>query len=109
MTDQLDLFPTPAPPSKGARRLARRTDPETSKQAAREIAPDLGTLQLWVLGLVRKFPGRTVNELCIAAGVADPRRINRRLSELDKLGAVVRDTPRKCSESGRSCAVWRAK
>ena len=86
--------------------LARRTDPETSKAAAAAIIPALGAIQRKALDAVREAPRLTVRELARRFGLEDPREIGRRLGELEKLGAVIRGKPRKCSVTGRAAAVW---
>lgn len=100
MTQLPSLFDPPA--------LARRSDPETSQAASRQIRGDLGRIQSTVLQLVKEHPGKTAPELARAAGIHDPRVVNRRLPELEKAGLVERCTPRKCSLSNRKAATWRA-
>jgi hypothetical protein len=88
------------------RRLARATDPRTSKDAAADVLPRLGELQAFVLQLVKATPGLTSNELARRHHINDPRTVNRRLGELEGLGLVVRGTPRPCDVSGKAAATW---
>lgn len=110
-----DLFDetTPVEP----KTLARRSDPETSKAAARAIAPTLNTKQKLALKLVVMFPGETSAELhqrfrrqFIDADQKawDSRAIGRRLPELEAQGYVWRPTTRTCSISGRAASTWEA-
>jgi len=86
--------------------LARKTDPETSKQAAREIAPALGELHKQVVDALRGNGGVTATELSQRMGVGDPRRFNRRLPELVRSGVVVKGQERACRVTGRNAATY---
>lgn len=88
-----------------ARRLARAGGPVESAEAAESVLEFLGKMQERVLELVVRRPGLTAEELSRAAGEVDPRRVNRRLPELERLGLVNRGDPRPGS-SGRRCATW---
>ena len=101
---QTDLWEEPEP--NPAHALARRENPETSKQAARAIAPSLGTLQARVLALVKAAPGSTGSELAHGAGDGDPRHVNRRLGELAAAGEIRRGEARACKRTGRSATTW---
>lgn len=86
--------------------LARSSDPETSKQAAREIVPVIGERQAFAAECVRNVPGLTQGELDTAYPCSDPRRIGRRLNECERLGLVRRGESRKCKVSGKVCQTW---
>lgn len=86
--------------------LARTSDPQTSHDAAASIVPHLPRLQRQALEAVAMTPGRTSTELARLHGVHDPRVYNRRLTELARLGLVVRGAARRCSVTGRSAATW---
>jgi hypothetical protein len=86
--------------------LARRTDPPTSKLAAEEMIEHLAKCHAWALDCVTESPGWTANELGARYCVADVRRINRRLPELERLGLVVRGDERACRRTGRKCVTW---
>lgn len=92
----------PVPP------LWRTTDPETSKEAGRHMVSSgrLKKAQGDALRWVREHPGRTATELAHAVGVFDPRVLNRRLPELERLGLVKRGEPRPCRVTSRRAAVW---
>lgn len=86
--------------------LARGTDPQESHDAAAEIAPRLGELQADVRELVRIYPGRTVSELSMIDHDRDPRRIGRRMVELERLGLIHRGEARICKVTGYRAATW---
>ena len=94
-TESGERMPVPTLP------LARNTDPSTSKEAAASLAEvwlafltnkgitQLGQAQLDALCLVRAYPGKTALELSRAAGHEDPRHVNRRLRELERVELIV--------------------
>ncbi len=74
-------------------RPARSTDPPESQTGATVLvdAPDhLAAMHRRVLELVQRYPGRTAEQLSALAGDRDPRRINRRLGELERVGKIHR-------------------
>jgi hypothetical protein len=107
------LFPEPERKSVGpsvgdsARKLARRHDPATSKAGAVDAALSLAKLQRDALEIVKRHPGMTSTEMADAEGMFDPRKINRRLGELETLGLVDRCEPRPCKITGRLAATWK--
>ena len=103
-TECFEGFPPPGELS--AKKLARRTDPETSKEAAERIKPHLGELHRWAQSCVQEAPGLTQRELGAKFCATDPRRIGRRLNECELLGLVKRGVARKCSISGRMADTW---
>lgn len=86
--------------------LARRTDPETSKAAARAVAATLGARQRYALDVVRRYGGLTATEMSQREGIGDPRVLNRRLSELAVLGLVSRGVARRCTVTGKDAHVY---
>ncbi len=100
VAEQYDLFE--------ARKLARKTDPETSHEAARGMVETgkLGQAQVEVLSLVRRCPGLGAREYATKAGTGDVRTVNRRLPELEAKGLVVRRGTKKCPMTGRAVARW---
>lgn len=88
------------------RALARKEGPAESKLGALDVAGRLGELQLFALEAVRRHPGSTASELAEAEGIGDPRRINRRLGELETLGLLTRGRGRPCRVTGRTAAPW---
>ena len=103
-TECFEGFPPPGEIT--PKKLARRADPETSKEAAEVIVPHLVGLHQWAVECVRKSPGKTSRELAVEYCPTDPRTINRRLGECERLKLVRRGKARTCTVSGRSAAVW---
>lgn len=90
--------------------IARRQDPSTSHEAAREIVADgtLASQQAIVLDLVRRHPDLTAQELARAGGIT--RDVTtRRLPELERVGKVERGPARKCGITGKKAATWTAR
>lgn len=85
---------------------SRRTDPEPSHAAEREINHGLRSQQaLAILALVREYVGATSTEM--SGGDYRTAIIARkRLPDLEKLGKVRRGEPRKCNVSGRLLTTW---
>ena len=86
---------------------ARRSDPATSHDAARDMIRSgrLGRQQQECLLEVRRRPGLTAAE--VAANLYIERHIpSRRLPELERLGFVKKGEPRKCRQMGRSSVTW---
>jgi DNA-binding HxlR family transcriptional regulator len=103
--DTKNLFD--APPIE--RTLARNNDPLPSHEAAEFVAPKLGMLQANVLALVKMRPAHTATELARMFSIGDPRRLNRRLPELERDGLVTRDeSGAPCGVTGRKAARWTA-
>lgn len=89
--------------------IARRSDPESSKAAAREITESGLRVrqQTEVLRLVRAYPNRTSLELA-QHGSLDRYVIARRLPELEQAGLVKRGEMRRCSIGARPALTWEA-
>lgn len=88
--------------------VARRTDPETSHQAARAITQSgkrEGQL-LAVIALVRQYPGKTSLELARCGHTLDRYQLARRLPELEKAGKVRKGSPKKCGVSEQQAHTW---
>lgn len=88
--------------------LARTTDPQTSHDAAKHAESRLGVYQWEALMACRAHPGYTATEMAKARGWDDPRVINRRLVELERLGKVRVTGARTCSRTGRRAMTWEA-
>ena len=81
--DNGDMYPTGyGPLFDGA--YARKTDPETSHEAAEHLRGTgrLGHVQLLVLNIIKEHPGIIANEIWRLSGYSDPRTITPRLAEL---------------------------
>lgn len=92
---------TPTPP------LFRRNDPATSREAGEHMIESgkLAEAQSRVLEMVRRAPGLTSLMLAEVAGEWDPRVINRRLPELERLGLVRRGEAKR-QGTGRRAVTW---
>ena len=106
----MDLFPDIDLKAKLAkpRASARRHDPETSHEAARNAEPLAKTHRAILLTAVRKFPGLTSAELASKCGL-DRYQAARRLPELRKAGLVVNGPKRRCAILGTKQIIWEAK
>ena len=86
---------------------ARRTDPETSHEAA-EIHTRSGKRahqQHQTVAAVRAFPGKTSFELAMATGL-DRFMLPRRLSECETAGLVKRGVAVECTVTRRKALTW---
>jgi hypothetical protein len=103
---QYSLFDAPT-------RIARRTDKETSHDAAAETDVKLGKLQSACLDVMRvsRTP-MTATEVAETAahnrgGMQESYR--KRLRELVRIGAAVECEPRECSITGKRATTYKAK
>ena len=91
---------------------ARRSDPETSKEAARAVTRSgvAAAQQQAVYEITVKFPSRTSAEIGALMGEDMRNRYvaARRLPELRDAGRVFNDTSRKCTQTGRKAMTWSA-
>ena len=96
------LFAVPTSP------LVRKEGPATSREAAVALRGSrrLGELQHLALEAVKLHPGSTATELSHYEGMADPRLINRRLSELRQAGKVKTAGHSIDPFTGRRCMRW---
>lgn len=88
--------------------IARRSDPATSHLAAAEIT-ESGVRDRQVQAVseaVRKWPGKTSNELGAIADFMDRYIFARRLPEAERLGLVKRGEPRVCAVSRKKALTW---
>lgn len=106
MNAQLDLFAQPRPRAV-ATPAARRTDPESSHQAAEihTLSGKRAHQQDQAAAAVRKFPGRTSFELATCTDL-DRYMLARRLPECETAGRVRRGAQRACSVTGRLAMEW---
>jgi hypothetical protein len=113
--NQLSIFPT-IPRDfcpQGYRRIetpaARRSDPETSHEAAEHHTRSgaRADQQAQTIAAIRAFPGRTMQELSELTGM-DRYMLGRRVSECETAGAIRRMPKRKCRVTGRMAEPWEA-
>jgi len=89
--------------------IARRKDPDTSKEAGRDISRSgrRAQQQLLIASAVSARPGQTSMELAKAsAGGFDRWTAARRLPELEKVSTVKRGEPRPCHVTGKRSITW---
>ena len=77
-------------------KLARSSDPDTSKEAADTVAGKLGKMQQYVLTLIEEAGERgiTIKEMQLLAHKKRPSSISSRPNELEKNGLVFYDGKR---------------
>jgi predicted ArsR family transcriptional regulator len=90
------------------RTLARATDPDTSREAARDAVASGSVARhesLILAALAGHAAGMTSEEIATAAGL-DRHAAARRLPELERRGLVRRGEPRRSAGSGRRGVTW---
>lgn len=102
--EQLDLFHFSRPHTEAH---ARRTDPDTSKQAAASVR--LSDLESKVLAVLRARgdAGATLDEIVEATGL-DKVTASPRLRPLVRKGFAVQTSERRTGASGRPQTIWKA-
>jgi hypothetical protein len=91
--------------------VARRSDPETSWQAARSVDPlKLRATQREILWVLRNWGPLTDEEIAVLVGPdsQSPSGLRTRRRELVDAGLVVDTGRRRKSRSGRAMIVWAA-
>lgn len=105
---QLNLFDNPPKP-----KLARRSDPETSQDAAAETAPKLTRIQQALLQAASDMGGtQTANELAewvqaSSSVEANTETIRKRVGELKRFGELIQCKARPCRVTGKAAATFR--
>lgn len=101
----------PSPWAGLANRLARSTDPETSKIAARRVGEFNADHKERILEALTKYEGLNIHEIARMTGI-DAHAVGKRMSELEALGDVEvatdpdgKDLTRP-GPSGRPARVW---
>lgn len=93
----------------GGETMARKTDPETSQDAAEEFRASghLGDAQAACLEAVRRWQGDTQRELVEQRMETDLRTYATRFSELRRKGFIHYGEKRPCRLTGKRClTVW---
>ena len=87
--------------------LSRRTDPDTSYEAAKNLAESgkWNSQKIAVYEGLRKFDGATSGELAHFLGI-DRYTPSRRLPEIERTGCIKRGDPRVCRVQGSRCTTW---
>jgi hypothetical protein len=89
---------------------ARPSDPETSTEAAFEIAQKHTRLEEEFLQVLRELGEATSNEVAVLIAEGNVGRINtmrRRASDLLRKKSVVALEPRKCQITGKKATVYK--
>jgi hypothetical protein len=96
--------------------LCRRTDPETSQQAAAQVASGLGAKQAEFVAALRALRQATAAEVAAyavplevgqtTAGLCRRETIRKRASELVKLGWIRAVGSKKCDITGNAASVY---
>lgn len=95
--------------------LARRRDPDTSQQAAEDLTPQLGRVQMEVLAVIRRSRSTlTANEAaeiarrCASMDGKLAETYRKRLGELERRGFVRVVGKRTCSITGKTVQAYTA-
>lgn len=89
----------------GRKPRARKTDPETSHQAARKVAGKADLRRVLLTAAVCDAPGRTAAEIARDLGhpEIDAYEASRRLPECEGLR---KGASRQCEVKGTTCVTW---
>lgn len=92
---------------KSAQYLARRTDPITSKIAAKQMVESgkADSQRDRLLAILKANPEKTARELSDISGM-DYFQIQRRIGELEKLNLAARVRTRSCTITDRLMTEW---
>lgn len=88
-----------------ARQRARRTDPETSHEAAREVVTFAHDHHAKILGSLVTQGAGTIYELAARTGL-DHVAVARRLPELEEFKVARPTEIKRVGPTGRQCRVW---
>ena len=88
-----------------ANRLARTEHPDTSHDAAEEVAGTLGSRCMQALQVLTRHPGSTARELDYFVGSNDGA-VRKRLNDLRIRRLAKTIGKRKCRVTGRAALVW---
>lgn len=93
------------------RARARKTDPETSHEAANrvEASGGAGAHRALILDFLRDLGGAWTSAEIARYVDLDRHQVARRLPELREKGLVVNDRQRTCSVNKTKAVEWRAK
>lgn len=91
-------------------RLARKSDPVSSRAAAAKVAPRVNGQCARILELIKRHPDFTAGELARLDGDLDQVTICKRVSILERNGLIeVNDAIRKCRVRGNLARTYRSK
>jgi hypothetical protein len=94
------------------RKMSRRTDPFTSKEAAQKALPKVGSDKAKVLSIFQSFRSGLIDEqleeLAVEAGVWSGNASKRR-SDLSRDGFLVWTGETRMTRANKKSKVWKAK
>lgn len=104
MTEQLFLDYSGTRPEQ----LARRSDPATSKQAARRLTPKLGTIKykLWTTADGTPRTARELAELAVSKHGGEVETFRKRAKELVDEGLLTAGPARECRHTGEKATTY---
>lgn len=110
VNDQSNISPNPKPRRMSISPAVRRNAPDTSREAARRIAPNIGTQLAAVLGFIESRRELGATDAEISLGVCIPiQSVNPRRGTLAGLGLIVLNGDRRLTPNGCPARVWVAK
>jgi hypothetical protein len=86
--------------------LHRRSDPDTSREAAEQVASHITADRAYALACVTEMSGCTARELEAHYGVHPEGKVRKRLVDLERVGLVYRGVKRRCRINGTKAAIW---
>jgi predicted Rossmann fold nucleotide-binding protein DprA/Smf involved in DNA uptake len=107
MTDNRTYWLFGDPHRFGDAARARRRDPATSHESAARVTEFDANHFGRIMDVLKQFGPMTFRQIAFCLNM-EGQQINKRLPELERMGAVVRTGETRPSSSGRQCAVWRA-
>lgn len=93
--------------TRAAMSLARRTDPDTSHDAASRVSEFQSSHQHRVLAAIQDLGEATVDEIARKCGIP-AHAVGKRIPELERLGQIVATGAERPGDSGRLQRIWRA-
>lgn len=88
-------------------RLARRSDPSTSHEAAERVREFAGGHCGLILDALRKYGPMTCDEIAARIDLL-PHQVNKRTADLQRAGRAAPTGEERLSMSGRRARVWGA-
>lgn len=86
--------------------LARRTDPDTSHDAAARVVEFQSSHQHRILAAIEDLGEATVDEIASQCEIA-AHAVGKRLPELERAGQIIATGAERPGDSGRLQRVWR--
>ena len=83
----------------------RRSDPDTSREAAEQHATKAESHRQIIAAYVRTFSGHTSAEVAVATRL-ERHEVSRRLADLEKSGDVRKGPERPCETNGHKMVTW---